>query len=74
MNLKERFVIWLFKDIVIDEMRTQGLYVRGGNTLYVDIWDWDHNTTDPSNSESIVWYNSSDSTMRYRTDAATVDF
>lgn len=74
MNLKQKFVSWLFKNITIEKMETKGIYIRGGNTLYVNIWDWDHNTSDPSLTESLVWYNSTDATMKYRTDAATVEF
>lgn len=74
MKIKERLVNWLFKDIVIDELHTIGLHIQGGNTLYVDIWDWDHNTSDPSLTESLVWYNSTDATMKYRTDSETVEF
>lgn len=74
MKIKERLVNWLFKDIIIEELHTRGLRVRGDNTLYVDIWDWDHNTSDPSLTESLVWYNSTDATMKYRTDSTTVEF
>lgn len=74
MKIRERIANWLFKDIVIEELHTRGLRVQGGNTLYVDIWDWDHNTSDPSLTESLVWYNSTDATMKYRTDTETVEF
>lgn len=74
MNLKELFVNWLFKGVVLKILHTRGLHVMGGKTLYVDIWDWDHNTSDPSLTESLVWYNSTDATMKYRTDSETVEF
>ena len=74
MKFKEWFVSWLFKNITIDVIKAKTFYVRGGNTLYVDRWDWDHNTSDPSLTESLVWYNSTDATMKYRTDSETVEF
>jgi hypothetical protein len=66
---------WLFKDVTVDKIHTEGMRVQGGHTLYVDIWDWDHNTSDPGTpTESQVWYNSTDATMKYRTDSETVSF
>jgi len=72
-KLKEKFINWLLKDVVIEELNTSGIRVHGGKTLYVDIWDWNHNTSDGSPTESQMWYNSSDSVLRYRTDSETID-
>jgi len=72
-NLKEKIVNWLLHDITIEELHTRGIRVSGGNTLYVDIWDWDHNTADPSTTESLMWYNSTDSVLRYYDGTSVVD-
>lgn len=70
--LKNKIVNWLLKGVVVEELRTKKL-VDKGNTLYVDIADFDHNTSDGSPTESQMWYNSTDHVLRYRNDTATVD-
>jgi hypothetical protein len=71
-KLKERLVNWLVKDIVIEGIHTKKL-IDKGNTLYVDIADFDHNTSDGTRTESQMWYNSTDHVLRYRNDTETVD-
>jgi hypothetical protein len=74
MKIREIIANWLFKDVIIEELHTRGCHVEGGNTAYINILDWDHNTSDGTRTESQVWYNSTDATMKYRTDTGTVEF
>jgi hypothetical protein len=71
-TLKGKLLNWLLKDVVVEEIRTKKL-VDKGNTFYVDIADFDHNTIDGSRTESQMWYNSTDHVLRYRNDTGTVD-
>lgn len=70
--IKEKFINWLVKDVIIEELRTKKL-IDKGNTLYVDIADFDHNASDGSPTESQMWYNSTDHVLRYRNDTETID-
>ena len=69
---KEKLMNWLIKDVILEELRTKKL-IDKGNTLYVDIADFDHNASDGSPTESQMWYNSTDHVLRYRNDAETID-
>jgi len=71
-RLKARLVNWLVKDIIIEGITTKRL-IDKGNTLYVDVADFDHNTSDGTPTESQMWYNSTDHVMRYRNDSETID-
>lgn len=71
-KIKEKLVNWLLRDIVINEIKTKKL-IDKGNTLYVDIADFDHNTSDGTPTESQMWYNVTDHVLRYRNDTETID-
>lgn len=71
-RIKEIIVNKLVAGIVLTNLHTLKL-VDKGNTLYVDIADFDHNASDGSPTESQMWYNSTDHVLRYRNDVETVD-
>lgn len=72
-KIKEKLVNWLLRGVVVEEIKTKKL-VDKGNTLYVDIADFDHNASDPgSPTESQMWYNSTDHVLRYRNNVETID-
>jgi len=74
MRLKEILVNWFFKGAVINRLHTRRICVVGGSTFYIDLLDMDHKSSDPSATESQMWYNSTNHVMRYRNDSETVDF
>jgi len=67
-------VNWLFSDITVKLLRTNGIYIQGGSTAYINYLDLNHQGSDPgSPTESLVWYNSSDHVLRYYNGSETVD-
>mgnify|MGYP000218034779 CR=1 FL=1 len=72
-KLKNKLVNWLFKGVVVDELRVLRLRVGSGTTAVTGSYiDFPGLTSDPSLVAGRVWFRSDLGKMRFSPDGSTV--